>query len=79
MQSPQPATHVLHTLNLLIQDSSATDMPSLTRTKQQAGILWVLALQLLGGEELEAVIHDLFHPPNITSKTAVFMEKGTII
>lgn len=76
--SCNPHTHVLHTLNLLIQDSLATDMPSLTRTKQQAGILWVLAPQLLGGEELHAVIHNLFHPPNNTSKTAVFIEKGSI-
>lgn len=70
MQSTHPTTQVLHTLHLLQQDSLATHMPSLTHTKQQTGILWVLALQLLGSEELQAVTPNPFHPPNITSKTA---------
>lgn len=78
-QSTEPTTHVLHTLDLLIQDSLATDRPPLTRAKQQAGFLWVLALQVLGGEELRAVIHNISHPPNITSKTAMFIEKGNIV
>lgn len=62
-------------LDLLIQDSSVIDMPPLTHTKQQAGFLWVLALQLLGGEELQAVTHNLFHPPNIMFKTEVYRER----
>lgn len=61
--------HAIHTacyshvaLNLLIQDSLDTDTLSLACTKQQVGILWLLALQLVGSEELHTGIQSLFHP-----------------
>lgn len=78
--------HAIHTachshvvLNLLTQDFLATDTTSQTHTKHQAGILWLLALQLVGSEELPIAIQSLFHPPIFMSKTVVFIEQGNII